>query len=697
MAALTKGLSDTLYLSDNGASYGHEQSLHDYVAFADSQVHPVAKFKSLADSVSFADAFAREAEYFRTAADTIDLKDGDDYVWIDRDKELADTIALADSPTNSIAHPLALSDTIGFSDLQTHPLAKFKTLSDVIAFSDSIARASAKSKTLSDSIAFSDSQTHPLAVKLSLSDSIGFSDSQTHPLAKFKPLSDSVAFSDSEAKVSEKKKSLSDSIAFSDLQVHPLAVKLSLSDTVAFSDTQTHPIAKFKALADSVAFTEVFTRGVEYKRSPNDNVAFTDAKYIQALNFYTLELADTIDLRDGDDYTWIDRDKYLEDSIALSDANINCVPHFLELSDTVAFSDSESHPLAKTKTLADTVAFSDGQSRDLHLTLGDSIAFTDDVTDSSTIKLDLSDTINFTDAASLYDAGEMRLIVVSSTEYWHIPSANIIVPACNLFADLFNSTLPNGAVRTLVVDGIIYTSIIFNHRARFYFGENLNFNAGPNAVHTLGVAGLFNETFRVWSGVSRINGQLPAVLFLAENSFSLMPDGTKSFCMESNEGVFSDADTTAITRTLTLGDFATVWIGEPEIIPSTAKQIRLLPICSDDVCVDFLLQNGESRRWYLKINKKTSNFKELIKYKTTTIFANHNEATIEISDGENEEVTVLSIANLKKSELDEISQLAVTRYASINGVRSEIIRKSSVVSGNAAGGSFSIDIKTQIF
>lgn len=296
----------------------------------------------------------------------------------------------------------------------------------------------------------------------------------------------------------------------------------------------------------------------------------------------------------------------------------------------------------------------------------------------------------------------MRLITISGTEYWHIPDLDVVVPAYDLFIDHYDTTQDDGARATLTVDSVLYTSIFYNHRARFYFGENLKFNAVPNTVHTASADGLGSQTFRVWSGVSRIGSQLPAVLFIAVNAFSVIPSGTKYFCMESDNGAFREADTTDIAVTLATGESAKVWIGEIgsfETDAATAKSIRLLPICSGDVYVDFILQNGESRRWYLGIKRKNSTFTELTKVNSIVQFSGDaltNETTLEITDGLNEDLTTLFIANLRKEELDEISQLAVSRYVLVNGHRAEIVRRSAIISGNTSGGSFSIDVKNMI-
>lgn len=289
----------------------------------------------------------------------------------------------------------------------------------------------------------------------------------------------------------------------------------------------------------------------------------------------------------------------------------------------------------------------------------------------------------------------MRTITISGTEYWHVPDANIVVPAYDLFIDHFLSTAADGAIDTLTVDTVVYNSIFFNGAARFYFGENLKFNAALNAAHTASATTLTAYTFYIWCGVSRDGSQLPAVLFSENNLLSLIPDNSTpvSFCMESGGAAFEELDTTAIAIAAVTGDFATVWMGSPETIPATAKTIRVLPICPEDVYVDFLLQNGESRRWFLKIKKKSSTFNELTKFNTNVSFASGNEATIEVSDGENEDLTTLYIAGLQKTELDEINQLAVSRFVNINGHRAEIIRRSATILGNTAGGSFSIDVK----
>jgi len=296
----------------------------------------------------------------------------------------------------------------------------------------------------------------------------------------------------------------------------------------------------------------------------------------------------------------------------------------------------------------------------------------------------------------------MRLVTISGTEYWHIPDANLVVPAYDLFIDHFDSTADDGDTDSLTVDSVVYTSVFFNHRARFYFGENLKFNAALNTLHTASATSLTAQTFRVWSGVSRIGSQLPAVLFIAANSLSIIPDGTKHFCMESDDGAFYEDDTTSISRTLTTGETAKVWMGELasfETDAASAKSIRLLPICSGDVYVDFILQNGESRRWYLSIKRKSSTFTELTKVNTivnSSVDALTNETSLEITDGANEDLTTLYISGLQKAELDEISQLAVSRYVLVNGHRAEIVRRSAIISGNTSGGSFSIDVKNMI-
>lgn len=300
----------------------------------------------------------------------------------------------------------------------------------------------------------------------------------------------------------------------------------------------------------------------------------------------------------------------------------------------------------------------------------------------------------------------MRLVTISGTEYWHIPDANIVVPAYDLFIDHFDTTaghdVANGDPDTLTVDSVVYTSAFYNGRARFCFGDNLKFNAALNTVHTASATSLTAQTFRVWTGVSRIGSQLPAVLFIAANSLSIIPDGTKYFCMESDNGAFSEEDTTAIAVTLTTGETAKVWMGEIgafETDAATAKSIRLLPICAGDVYVDFILQNGESRRWYLSVKRKSSTFTELTKVNTIVAFSGDaltNETSLEISDGANEDLTTLYISGLQKAELDEISQLAVSRYVLVNGHRAEIVRRSAIISGNTSGGSFSIDVKNMI-
>ena len=295
----------------------------------------------------------------------------------------------------------------------------------------------------------------------------------------------------------------------------------------------------------------------------------------------------------------------------------------------------------------------------------------------------------------------MILRTISGTaNFWHVPDANVVVPAYDLFMDHTDTSKADGATDTVVVDSVTYTSVFFSYKARFYIGENLKFNAAPNTLHNATIPDYGAITFRVWSGVSRIGSQLPAVLFLFYNYFSVIPDGTKHFCIQSDNGNYDEDDTTAInTPEYTTGEFATVWLGAPETIPTTAKTIRLLPICAGDYSVNFILQNGEDRMWYLHVKRKNSTFTELTKVNTIVAFSGDaltNETTLEITDGANEDLTTLYIAGLQKTELDEISQLAVSRYVLVNGHRAEIIRRSAIISGNTSGGSFSIDVKNMI-
>ena len=184
-----------------------------------------------------------------------------------------------------------------------------------------------------------------------------------------------------------------------------------------------------------------------------------------------------------------------------------------------------------------------------------------------------------------------------------------------------------------------------------------------------------------------------------DNTLSIIPDLTTplSFCVNCGGVTQEFEDTTGIDITELTGSFATVWLGAPETIPENAKVIRVLPVCENDVKVTFILQNGETRTYYMKIKKEVASFKELTSFvKTIPALTGYNESTIEITEGENEVITTLFISGLRKNELDEISQLATSRYVMINDSRSEIIRKSAIISGNSQGGSFSIDLKGEV-
>jgi hypothetical protein len=290
----------------------------------------------------------------------------------------------------------------------------------------------------------------------------------------------------------------------------------------------------------------------------------------------------------------------------------------------------------------------------------------------------------------------MRTIEISETGSWSIPDAHVVVPAYDLFIDHYDSTAADGDVDTLTVSAIEYKSVFYSGFARFYLGEKLKFNAVANITLTADIGeGVY---FMIWCGVSRVGAQLPAVLFKEDNFFSIIPEGETppSFCMESGGVEFEEDDTAGIEIDEVVGDFATVWLGVPETIPSTAKVVRVLPVCDEDIPVEFLLQNGETRTWFLRKKRTSSEFKELTKYNKTRYFDGNNESTYEISDGENEILTTLFISGLRKNELDEISQLAVSRYVNIDGIRAEIVRGSAIISGNIKGGNFSIDVKGEV-
>jgi len=285
-------------------------------------------------------------------------------------------------------------------------------------------------------------------------------------------------------------------------------------------------------------------------------------------------------------------------------------------------------------------------------------------------------------------------ITTSPVEFWLVPELDTIYPAFDLFFQHHRPAAANGTVDTLIVSGVTYKSVFYGGIAKFYIGENLKFNASRKTAYTANFGARL--TFNVWHGVSQQARSLPEVLFSGADSFiSMIPVAAnqKPFCLDFSGSRFEFVDITDIEITDLVGDFASVWLGESDEIPSTAKNIRILPVCSGDVKVSFILQNGEERTWFLHVKRKTATFTELTKYEKTITFSNNDTTSFPISDGENEILTTLFISGLRKNELDEISQLAVSRYVEINNRRGEIVRRSAVISGNSSGGTFSIDVK----
>lgn len=285
-------------------------------------------------------------------------------------------------------------------------------------------------------------------------------------------------------------------------------------------------------------------------------------------------------------------------------------------------------------------------------------------------------------------------ITTSPVEYWLIPELNTIYPAYDLFFEHHKPAAENGTVDTLVISGITYKSVFYGGVAKFFIGEDLKFNASRKTAYTATIGS--GVTFNVWHGASSVARSLPEILFSGADSFISMipkPSGQEPFCLDFSSSRLEYPDITDIEIGGLTGNFASVWFGDVDELPSNAKSIRILPICENDRKVSFILQNGEERTWFLHVKRKTATFTELTKYKKTNTVLSSDTTSFFISDGENEIVTTLFIDGLRKNELDEISQLAVSRYVEIDGVRAEIVRRSAVISGNSRGGLFTIDVK----
>lgn len=290
----------------------------------------------------------------------------------------------------------------------------------------------------------------------------------------------------------------------------------------------------------------------------------------------------------------------------------------------------------------------------------------------------------------------MRIVTITTlpVEFWLVPELNTIYPAYDLFFEHHKPAAENGTVDTLVVSGITYKSVFHGGVAKFFIGDDLKFNASRKTTYVAAIGDGWG--FHVWHGVSPVARNLPEVLFSGADSFISMipkPSGQEPFCLDFSINRLEYTDITDIEIGGLAGGFASVWFGDVGEIPSNAKSIRILPICENDKKVSFILQNGEERTWFLHVKRKTATFTELTRYKKTNTVLSGDTTSFFISDGENEITTTLFIDGLRKNELDEISQLAVSRFVEIDGARVEIIRRSAVISGNSRGGLFTIDVK----
>lgn len=294
----------------------------------------------------------------------------------------------------------------------------------------------------------------------------------------------------------------------------------------------------------------------------------------------------------------------------------------------------------------------------------------------------------------------MRTITISGNEYWRVPEEHVQVPAFDLFFIHNDTSKADGATDTLTISGKTYKSVFYNKMARFYVGEWLQLNASLPTKYTAAIGA--GVDFTVWHGIVREQRTIPEILWKGfDYKLQMIPasTGNKYLCayVDGNirdEDYFGQPDDMLINGTDFESDYALLWIGFDEPIPSTAKQVRILEPCPGDYKVNFILQNGETRVWWLHKKKQLASFSEIISYpKTSTYGGSGDEITTETTEGKNEITTTLYISGLRKSELDEISQLAVSRYVEVDGVQAEIVRRSAVISGNSRGGIFTIDVK----
>ena len=299
----------------------------------------------------------------------------------------------------------------------------------------------------------------------------------------------------------------------------------------------------------------------------------------------------------------------------------------------------------------------------------------------------------------------MRTITISTSpiiENWIVPDRYTVFPAIDLYFQHNKSDAENGEEDTLTVNGITFKSVFFNGVSRFYVGSDLLLS--PNFKRTL-TANVGEEVeVDVYFGIygEAYYRQLPEVLFSLANVLTFIPFEPSisdfGFCVKSGDlsEQFDEIDNVYIYEVP--GKNAEVWFGKIGEKPENTKVIRVIPTCTEDVQVRFLLLNGESRCWFLKIKRKISESKTKIEYnRTVETGYNNNFKTIRTEEVDNSVITTLYISGLRKNELDEISQLSVSKHATYiykgNSGRLEIIRRSAIVGGSSQGGTFSIDVR----
>ncbi len=284
----------------------------------------------------------------------------------------------------------------------------------------------------------------------------------------------------------------------------------------------------------------------------------------------------------------------------------------------------------------------------------------------------------------------MRGLTISESESWTVPDLNTVFPANELWIEHTKAGQLDGASDSVVVDGKTYKSVFYSGKARYYIGEDYKYFASKTTTIaiTLGAGVVVN----IWHGIINNPRQLPAVLFNEGNVLKMIqnPILATDFNVECDGITITRTDLSNISIIELTGDYARVWMGDD---PSKSKMIRVIKRCTGHRPVGFILQNGEFRTWYLYEKKKSVDYEEKTKKIITTSGLFGNTSVNEISDGSNKTTTTLFVSGLTKLELDEISQLAVSRYVEVDGVQAEIVRRSAVISGNSSGGTFSIDVK----